>query len=248
MLLRFAGLLCSLVSLAGCSALVAPDSSRLRDDAGVAPAIDAAIVPGLDAGLICGAGLIACGAACVSAATDPQHCGSCTNACAAGQSCISGTCTGGSGVVLGNPNDCGASHARCASLQLCVSGACVCRSPYTDVGGTCIDLTTDPMNCGAPDHVCAGRCAAGVCVPGDCPRGTTSCNGACVDLRRDPGNCGDCGNACSGTQICAGQCRDVVVPTGCTSCPCSACRGGTQCCAYPGLSTPVCIDNVDACP
>lgn len=234
----------------GCSALVSPDIARLGDAGPSSSQNDAAVIPGIDSGTpgVCGAGELDCGGTCVNPSNDPSHCGGCANACDATQSCISGVCTGGSGSVLGNPNDCGASHAVCASLQICLGGACLCRMPYTDVGGTCIDLASDPNNCGAPGHVCPGRCASGVCVPGDCPAGLTSCDGACVDLRRDPGNCGDCGNTCSGSQLCIGQCRDVSVPAGCTSCPCDACGGGAQCCTYPGLGAPVCIDGVDFCP
>ncbi len=35
-----------------------------------------------------------CGSDCVNTQTDPLHCGSCTNACAPGQTCSSGACTG----------------------------------------------------------------------------------------------------------------------------------------------------------
>lgn len=234
--------------MAGCSALVAPDTRRLDDDGGSGANGDSGFVPGTDSGLGCGAGQIDCGGVCVLPSSDRQHCGSCANSCGPTEACISGVCTGGGGVVLGDPNDCGAAHATCASLQLCLSGACVCRMPYTDVGGTCIDLATDPNNCGIPGHTCANLCANGICRPANCPPGTTSCSGACVDLRRDPGNCGDCGRTCSGTQICAGDCRDVTVPADCTRCPCDACGGGARCCSYPGLSTPVCIDGVDFCP
>lgn len=246
------------VPIAGCSAVVSPDTNRLgagtdsglgtTGDSGMIPGTDSGRIPGVDSGVTCASGQLVCGGTCVMPATDPLHCGNCTTACSTGQSCVSGVCTGGSGVVFGNPNDCGASHAVCDALQVCIAGACVCRSPYTNVGGVCIDLGSDPNNCGRPGNVCPNRCAGGVCISGTCPRPSTSCDGACVDTRRDPGNCGGCGNVCDGTQICAGQCRDVIVPTGCTSCPCDACNGGSQCCTYPGLSTPVCIDGVDFCP
>lgn len=238
------------LAASACSAVVAPDTTRLGIDSGIAQQNDAALVPGNDSGIprVCGAGQIDCGGSCVQPASDPTHCGSCTSQCGAGQSCVSGVCTGGTTSLLGNPSDCGASHTRCQSLQICLAGACVCRTPYSDVGGTCIDLTSDPNNCGVPGHRCAGRCAGGTCIAGDCPTGLTSCDGACVDLRRDPGNCGDCGNVCRGSQVCIGSCRDVTVSTGCTSCPCTQCGGGAACCAYPGLDAPVCIDGIDFCP
>lgn len=238
-----------LFASAGCSALVAPDPARLGGDGGPGANRDAFVAPGTDAGPGgCATGEIRCGGVCVTPASDPAHCGSCTRTCDATQSCVSGVCTGpGGGGVLGNPSDCGPSHAVCTDLRVCLAGSCVCRTPYTDVGGTCTDLTSDPNNCGSPGNRCPRNCAGGVCVGGDCPPGTTSCDGACVDLRRDPGNCGDCGRSCRATQVCIGQCRDVSVPAGCTTCPCD-CGGGAQCCQYPGVGVPVCIDGVDFCP
>lgn len=235
---------------AGCSAVISPDPGRLGGGTDAGPGgggRDTGGNLGIDVGPGgCGAGQITCGGVCVQPSIDPQHCGGCTNACGTGQSCISGVCTGGSGSVLGSSNDCGPTHASCGSLEVCVSGACVCRPPYTDVGGRCIDLNTDPNHCGGVGVTCQGNCAGGTCVRGDCPSGTTSCDGACVDLRRDPGNCGECGRSCSGGEICVGQCRRVTIPTDCTSCPCASCDGAL-CCAYPRIGAPVCLD-ANACP
>ncbi len=236
------------LSSSGCSAVVSPDPGRLGGDGGPASGRDAAVVPGTDSATSCGAGLVDCGGTCAQLASDPRNCGGCGHGCGTTEACVSGVCSGSNGGPLGNPGDCGASHASCAALQVCVSGACVCRPPYTDVGGRCIDLASDPDNCGAPGHACPDRCAGGVCIRMDCPGATTSCDGACVDLRRDPGNCGDCGRACRGNQVCAaGNCRDVFVPGGCTSCPCDGC-GAAPCCAYPGVGVPVCVDGGGACP
>ncbi len=236
-----------LASGAGCSAVISPDTARLGGDAGPTGTGGRDAGPmGIDTGPGgCGAGLPACGQACVQPATDPQHCGGCATVCATAQSCVSGICTGGGG-VLGNPTDCGPSHATCGSLEVCVSGACVCRPPYTSVAGRCVDLATDPQNCGTPGNICQGNCAAGMCVGGGCPSGTTSCDGACVDLRRDPGNCGDCGRACRAGEVCVGECRRATIPTGCASCPCASCDGA-QCCSYPRLGVPICV-NADTCP
>jgi hypothetical protein len=45
-----------------------------------------------------------------------------------------------------------------------VSGACQCPSGQTACGTSCVDLQTDPKNCGK----CATACASGVCTAGVC--------------------------------------------------------------------------------
>jgi len=74
--------------------------------------------------------------------------------------------------------------------------------------GGAVDLQTDPSNCGACGHVCAGSslphtaatCAAGVCGTG-CATGWGDCDpdagqGCTFSLGGDPNNCGACGNVC----------------------------------------------------
>jgi glucosylceramidase len=48
---------------------------------------------------ICGADQIACGLACVAAATDPKNCGGCGFPCASGQTCEAGACRCPAGMV-----------------------------------------------------------------------------------------------------------------------------------------------------
>lgn len=84
-----------------------------------------------------------------------------------------------------------------------------CTPPEHPCNGVCVDLTADPMNCGA----CGVTCGAGrYCVGGTCgvlcapPR--ILCAGACVDPESDPEHCGRCGNVCP-TGLCnGGRCRD----------------------------------------
>jgi hypothetical protein len=147
---------------------------------------------------------------------------------------------------LTDPSACGPSRVRCADARLCIADRCVCRPPLTDVGGACVDLATDPQNCGMPGNVCRGVCAMGVCA-GACPDGTRECDGACVNLRRDPLNCGECGRACRANEACQdGSCRDIEIATGCTSCPCTSCRG-LLCCMVPRFEVPYCLE-ADRCP
>jgi hypothetical protein len=129
-------------------------------------------------------------------------------------------CTGGGGLAGTIAGVCAAPDQECAAD-----------------GGTpfCVDLATDPENCGACGTTCVSGldCIAGVCevasaaCPGGCPLGQsciqgscqaacapplTSCpqgvGSACVDLTTDVNNCGVCGNACPPTGHCfAGFCQ-----------------------------------------
>ncbi|TML83091.1 MAG: hypothetical protein E6G07_01950, partial [Actinobacteria bacterium] len=68
---------------------------------------------------------------------------------------------------------------------------CACLSPRELCpDGSCLDLHTDPHNCGS----CGHRCSSGhVCSKGRCtlvcPGGETNCSGHCVHLATDPHNC-----------------------------------------------------------
>jgi hypothetical protein len=84
-------------------------------------------------------------------------------------------------------------------------------------GGKCVDLLTDPKNCGACFQVVAG----GTCVNGApaCNSGLTACAGGCVDTMSDNSNCGGCGKACFGQATCfSGHCTTTVTSTMRTSC------------------------------
>lgn len=60
-------------------------------------------------------------------------------------------------------------------------------------GSRCVDVATDPENCGA----CGVRVADGTCVEGrpGCSGGRQACGAQCVDLRTDPAHCGQCNAA-----------------------------------------------------
>jgi hypothetical protein len=120
-------------------------------------------------------------------------------------------------------------------------------------GGSCVHLTSDPLNCGACGKTCAVGfdCTSGNCV---CPTGLANCGGTCVDLTSDPRHCGACPTTCSTGQVCDfGSCNtacsgldggpDASIPT--TNCASAcvdtqtneancgtcgvACGGGTSC-------------------
>ena len=73
-------------------------------------------------------------ASCIDTTSDPQHCGSCNNACMPGSVCM---------------------NSRCVPL--------VCGPGLDACGNTCVDLQTDINNCGACGHSCATYCWGGMC-------------------------------------------------------------------------------------
>ncbi|MCA9607036.1 MAG: hypothetical protein KC619_15630 [Myxococcales bacterium] len=236
-----ASLCFALFGLYGCSALVSPDVGRLGD-AGPTGADAATVRP--DGGA-CPGTAIACGAACVDPASDVAHCGGCDHACAPAESCVSGICLCPAGdpacaaPPLGNPDRCGG--RSCRSDQVCRGDTCVCRPGLTAVGDRCVDLASDPDNCGMVGNACPEVCAGGVCAP-RCSGGLRGCEGACVDLSSDPLHCGECGRSCARDQVCVeGRCRDYGPATSC-----DACRGDTPTCCDYATST-ICVSG-DGCP
>jgi hypothetical protein len=69
---------------------------------------------------------------------------------------------------------------RCAAGgKVCRGGACRCSSGTTECSGVCVDITSDPRNCGACGTRCRlnAVCQAGTCscVQGVCPPPGGSC-------------------------------------------------------------------------
>lgn len=88
--------------------------------------------------------------------------------------------------------------------EICTLGQCFCPADQ-HCGGVCVDLGSDPGNCGECFNECLGltTCVEGVCV---CPQGMVMCDGACVDLDSDAVNCGSCGRDCLGSACAGGLC------------------------------------------
>ncbi len=205
------------------------DTNRLEvPDAG--PAVDSPAP-------ICPPGLIDCFGTCTRVAADDHNCGSCGNTCPTGVSCAIGrcdcyapevSCDGLCTDPVDDPEHCGSCGHACAPSEFCSLGECVetcteaghrvCVS--TDALGTrhqaCVDLTSDPLNCGT----CNARCGGGAsCVDGTCacPSGQMTCGTGCVDVTTDVANCGACLNSCGADGTCAGG-RCTACGTGLTSC------------------------------
>jgi hypothetical protein len=129
----------------------------------------------------------------------------------------------------------------------------------------CIDVQSDPMNCGSCDNNCDST--FGVCSNGDCGcaanSGLSPCGSSdfCADLMDDPRFCGDCGTQCSGggafcvngTCGCApglmeigGNCIDLQSDPDDCGTPGNACTGQTANCDN-GTCVQSCPQGKDDC-
>ncbi len=193
-------------------------------------------------GAVCGSSDTCCASGCKQLATDPLNCGACGKACGIGETCVGGACRCGSGL-------------GCAQAQLCCAAA---------AGRSCVDPTSDKLNCGACGKVCATTdvCASSTCVcPGTggqvCGLGQTCCpNSGCYDLSKDDKHCGACGTACAtgttcmtgvcmaSTSLCQPSCTNGTVCVGsqctCNGFPASCSANGQYCC--PGAMG--CVDTL----
>ncbi|MBK8941963.1 MAG: hypothetical protein IPM79_31260 [Polyangiaceae bacterium] len=79
-----------------------------------------------------------------------------------------------------------------------------CEDGLASCGGDCVDLESDPTNCGDCGVVCNdAECFAGECVGGFvCDPPTTNCDFSCVDTRWDRLHCGGCGVECPSLAEC----------------------------------------------
>lgn len=83
-------------------------------------------------------------------------------------------------------------------------------SSCTQCNGTCVDLATNTLNCGACGIACLGgqQCSASKCA---CPKDQAFCNGNCTHADRN--HCGATCQQCQNDQICIGECKVAPPPT-----------------------------------
>jgi hypothetical protein len=221
---------------------------------------DAECIGAWIASLTDGGGCETCGGdACVSLASDTNHCGACDSVCPAGVACLDGVCAcaagtaacGGSCVdTQADPLNCGDCGVSCGAGSTCEAGECSCPQPLDACSGMCADLQSDPAHCGACDTSCE---ASQVCLLGACSDGCgelEQCGSSCVDTQSSVLHCGACDNACpggvpcvagvctcpDGETICGGACVALQSdPTNCGAC-------GTTCGAGEA-----CVDGACAC-
>jgi len=175
------------------------------------------------------------GSVCTDTQTDSLNCNACGHPCAPGERCGSGSChqcPAGSGYcpdsglscvdLADNDDDCGGCGIACGAGQHCAPadgglGACFCNAggTGTNVGlcdERCVDLASDPFDCG----MCGNVCAFNVCIPGDAGTGVCECDAplewcgsTCVDPETDFDHCGGCTTPCfaPATQCVGGTCQ-----------------------------------------
>lgn len=160
-----------------------------------------------------------CHGICTDLSKNQDHCGVCDRGCDPLERCESGRCVFyGCFPELSICNDtcrslsaaetCGSCRAKCSAGQVCSLSQCrdACTAGLTACDGSCVDLTSDPKNCGGCGLECAEACVEGQCTA--CPPTWQACGGGCRAVDRDPRNCGLCGNACEpGTSCVQGSCH-----------------------------------------
>ncbi|HVV53637.1 MAG TPA: hypothetical protein VHO06_28535 [Polyangia bacterium] len=190
--------------------------------------------------VVCPTGQTACNNVCFDLTSSSAHCGSCTNACATGSTCLSGLCCasgfvncGGTCVNLTASPNCGACGTSCSATQTCTNKTCLanngqaCTSGLQCASGACVD------------GVCCGSASCGTCMACSNAR-TGQASGSCAPILTGGADtrctkappCGLDGT-CNG----AGACRNTVSGTNCgaascttgTAQPASTCNGSGTC-------------------
>jgi hypothetical protein len=88
-----------------------------------------------------------------------------------------------------------------------------CGDAHSVMCGTqCVDIMSDPNNCGGCDQPCGTglNCSGGSCA---CGGDLSVCGTQCVDLTKDPANCGACSHNCEGNSCIASVCSPTSIVT-----------------------------------
>ncbi len=184
--------------------------------------------------------------------TDPDNCGACGHKCPKPTQgtgtpiCKDGACdvectsdggsahscpvNGGADHVCVDQDDeqyCGSSCTPCPGGKSCQGGSCqlFCLPPLSMCGGVCVDMQSDPENCGTCSNKCGGAlsggdyCNSGACKPKPLT-GTTGCSSSQLQCGNspyscsgtdDPYHCGSCSGDCGSGGWCAmGSCASYI--------------------------------------
>jgi hypothetical protein len=147
-----------------------------------------------------------CGSECIDIATDPAHCGGCNVACPPGAACVAGACGCSPRTAdAGLDAEAGVDAGKDASADAATSPALMMLCDYA-----CVDVSSDPLRCGACGHACDANEA---CVDSKCICKGQQCGGKCVVTGSDPNNCGSCGTVCP-YACTGGQCAPETIAAG----------------------------------
>jgi len=144
---------------------------------------------------------------CSDLNSDPNNCGEVGNTCNEGESCVAGSCGCGSG-------------APCAEGQACCAG---------ESGASCVDVSSDPMNCGGCGIPCTPNAP-------DCNSGTCGCGTGAPCVAPVAGSIFPPADGMLGQSCCAGTCVDNSN----SNCLCEACTAPETCqVGGSGFSLPI---------
>ena len=105
-------------------------------------------------------------------------------------------------------------------------GATSCAPNQSKCTGVCVDLSSDPLNCGTCGTACFATqvCSSGQCV---CPTDNPDlCGTRCVNLQNTTTDCGACYKGCSPMRCIAGSCACATTDITCSTAAGQACFDG----------------------
>ncbi len=171
--------------------------------------------------------------------SDKDNCGACGQGCPGSSACGNGTCTIPCTTTAG-PTACGAG-STCVGGSYCAQTSCAgavdgqaCADQLGGslcCGGSCVDPTSDPKNCGSCGVTCAsGMCGSGVILDEGAFEGLTVC---LPEPLSDGGSC-LVKAGCPAGEVCLGN--YCVTPL------CNASSPPTVYCAAPDGNVGICVD------